>query len=306
MTTTTTTATCRDPLNPARGSAARRAPSSASGRAYRAILALAGMRQTGRVETIAKRRGDVPDGFFEAEAAGLAWLAAPGGVRTARVHAVGPGWIELERVDEVRPGRDAAEAFGRDLARTHAAGAAAFGARPDGWNGPLFIGRRPMPAAAEARWGAFYARDRVLPFLDLAEEIGDVTATEAELVRRACDVIAAGAFDDDEPPARIHGDLWNGNVLWSADGVVLIDPAAHGGHRETDLAMLALFGCPFLEVVIAAYDRAAPLRPGWVERVPLHQLHPLAVHAAGHGRGYGIALAEAAEAVLDLAGGVRE
>lgn len=258
------------------------------------------------MQTIVKRRDDAPDGFFEAEAAGLAWLAAGGGVRVARVAAVGPGWIELDRVPDIRPDRAAAKAFGRDLARTHAAGAAAFGARPDGWHGPLFIGRRPMPAAGEARWGAFYARDRVLPFLEIAQRIGDVTATEAALVRRACDAIADGAFDDDEPPARIHGDLWNGNVLWSADGVVLIDPAAHGGHRETDLAMLRLFGCPFLGDVLAAYDAAAPLRDGWRERLPLHQLHPLAVHAAGHGRGYGVALAEAAEAVLDLADGVRE
>lgn len=264
------------------------------------------MRQTGAVRTIVKDRDAAPDGFFEAEAAGLAWLAEAGGVRTARVAAVGRGWIELERIEEVRPDRAAAAAFGRDLARTHAAGAAAFGARPDGWRGPLFIGRRPMPAADEASWGAFYARDRVLPFLSIAEGIGDVTPSEAATVRRACDAIAGGAFDDDEPPARIHGDLWNGNVLWSPDGVVLIDPAAHGGHRETDLAMLQLFGCPFLGDILAGYDATAPLREGWRGRVPLHQLHPLAVHAAGHGRGYGVALAEAAEAVLDLADRVRE
>lgn len=255
----------------------------------------------GFVETLVKRRADAPEGFFEAEAAGLAWLAAADGVRVAGVAGVGAGWIELERVDEVRPDRAAASAFGSALARTHAAGAAAFGARPDGWGGPLFIGRRPMPAADEASWGAFYARDRVLPFLPIAEDAGNVTNAEAGLVRRAAAVVASGVFDDDEPPARIHGDLWNGNVLWSADGVVLIDPAAHGGHRETDLAMLQLFGCPSLDDVLAAYDRAAPLRAGWRERVPLHQLHPLAVHAAGHGRGYGVALAEAAEAVLALA-----
>jgi fructosamine-3-kinase len=264
------------------------------------------VRETGPVQTIVKRRADAPEGFFEAEAAGLAWLAAAGGVRVARVPGVGPGWIELERIAETRPDRVAAEAFGRDLARTHAAGAASFGARPDGWHGPLFIGRRLMPAAAAARWGAFYARDRVLPFLEIAERLGDVTPSEAALVRRACAAIAAGAFDDDERPARIHGDLWNGNVLWSADGVVLIDPAAHGGHRETDLAMLALFGCPFLGDILAAYDAVAPLRDGWRDRVPLHQLHPLAVHAAGHGRGYGIALAEAADAVVDLLDRVRE
>jgi fructosamine-3-kinase len=261
---------------------------------------------TGRVDTILKRRPDAPEGFFEAEAAGLEWLAAAGGVRTVAVADVAPGRIELERVDELPPSAETARAFGAALARTHAAGARAFGARPDGWDGPLFIGRRPMPAADEASWGVFYARDRVLPFLEIAEEVGDTTPAEGRLIRRAAAVIAEGAFDDDEPPARLHGDLWNGNVLWSATGVVLIDPAAHGGHRETDLAMLALFGCPYLDEVLAAYDRAAPLRDGWRERVPLHQLHPLAVHAAGHGRGYGVALAEAADAVLELAGSARE
>ncbi|GAA4059437.1 fructosamine kinase family protein [Agromyces indicus] len=214
---------------------------------------------------------------------------------------MGADWIELERIDEVRPDRAAAAAFGSALARTHAAGAEAFGAPPDGWDGSLFIGRREMPAAAAPTWGAFYARDRVMPFLPIAVDAGNVTAAEAEVVRRAASLVASGAFDDDEPPARIHGDLWNGNVLWSADGVVLIDPAAHGGHRETDLAMLQLFGCPFLAEILEAYDRAAPLRDGWRDRVPLHQLHPLAVHAAGHGRGYGVALAEAADAVLALA-----
>lgn len=252
------------------------------------------------MRTIVKRRADAPAGFFEAEAAGLAWLAAAGGARVVGVTGAGPGWIELERIDEVRPTPGAAAEFGRALARTHAAGAQSFGSPPDGWEGPLFIGRRPMPAAHERSWGAFYARDRVLPFLPPAVEAGFLARSEDVLVRRACDVIASGRFDDDEPPARLHGDLWAGNVLWGGDGVVLIDSAAHGGHRETDLAMLALFGCPHLEVALAAYDEAAPLRAGWRERVPLHQLHPLAVHAAGHGRSYGAALADAADAVLAL------
>ncbi|WP_350347037.1 fructosamine kinase family protein [Agromyces sp. G08B096] len=250
-----------------------------------------------------------PAGFFEAEAAGLGWLGAAraaGGVRTVRVLEVGPGRIELEEVAHAAPTPAAAADFGRALARTHAAGAAAFGAPPEGWDGPLFIGRRPLPAARSATWGAFYAGDRVLPYLAVAEEVGGVDEREAALVRAALEPVAAGRFDDDEPPARLHGDLWNGNVLFSPEGVVLIDPAAHGGHRETDLAMLALFGAPHLDAILAAYDEAAPLRPGWRERVPLHQLHPLAVHAAGHGRAYGSALAAAAEAVLQLARSTRE
>ena len=258
--------------------------------------------------TFPKRNPDAPAGFFEAEAAGLAWLAeaeSEGGVRIARVKRVAPGLIELEQIAETRPTEHAARAFGAALARTHDAGAAAFGSPPDGYDGPSFIGRRPLTSARQTRWGRFYARDRVLPYLRVAVEAGTVTESEDRVIRAACERIANGDFDDSEAPARLHGDLWNGNVLWSADGVVLIDPAAHGGHRETDLAMLALFGCPYLDSVLAAYDAAArengvPLREGWRDRVPMHQLHPLAVHAAGHGRSYGVALAEAAEQTLRL------
>jgi fructosamine-3-kinase len=140
----------------------------------------------------------------------------------------------------------------------------------------------------------------VLPFARTALEAGSLSRDELALVERACDLVAGGALDDDRPPARLHGDLWSGNVLVGADGVVLIDPAAHGGHPETDLAMLQLFGLPFLEEALAGYQDASPLRDGWRDRVPLHQLHPLAVHAAGHGRSYGRALAEAAGQVLRL------
>lgn len=252
------------------------------------------------MEQHVKTRSDAPAGFFAVEAAGLRWLADAGGVRVARVGAVADDRIVLERIAAARPTADAAEAFGSALAATHAAGADAFGSPPPGWAGDVFIGRRPQPARPTATWGAFYAAQRVEPFLPLAVAAGNITASGADLVRRACAVVADGAFDDDELPARLHGDLWAGNVLWSADGVVLIDPAAHGGHRETDLAMLALFGCPFLERVLAAYDRARPLRDGWRDRVPLHQLHPLAVHAAGHGPSYGHALVEAAEQTLAL------
>ena len=104
-----------------------------------------------------------------------------------------------------------------------------------------------------------------------------------------------------QPPARLHGDLWSGNVLWSTDAAWVIDPAAHGGHRETDLAMLALFGCAHLDAVLAAYDEAAPLAPGWRDRVALHQLFPLLVHVVLFGRGYADQAVGAARAALRTA-----
>ena len=89
-----------------------------------------------------------------------------------------------------------------------------------------------------------------------------------------------------ESPARIHGDLWRGNVLADPSGTPwVIDPAAHGGHRETDLAMMRLFG-GFGERCYAAYHEAFPLADGWRERVALHQLHPLLVHCVLFGGAY--------------------
>ena len=78
----------------------------------------------------------------------------------------------------------------------------------------------------------------------------------------------------------------------------LIDPAAHGGHRETDLAMLSLFGAPHLDAILAAYQQVTPLADGWRGRVPLHQLHPLLVHVCLFGASYRQQLLAAASAAL--------
>ncbi len=136
-------------------------------------------------------------------------------------------------------------------------------------------------------WPGWYAEHRLAPYLRGAVDGGALRPSEAAVVERVCERLPELAGPA-EPPARLHGDLWSGNVLWAGDGRVwLIDPAAHGGHRETDLAMLRLFGCPHLERVLAGYREAAPLADGWADRVGLHQLFPLLVHAVLFGRGYG-------------------
>ncbi|GGG05953.1 fructosamine kinase [Rhodococcoides trifolii] len=251
--------------------------------------------------TFTKRRAGAHPDFFAAEAAGLAWLRE-GGAPVVDVIDRGGDFIELARLEPARPSVSAAREFGTRLARMHDAGADRFGSPPNGFTGQLFIGSRPMSSTTRHVWGEFYVAERVLPFLRIAVDAGNVTSTEATVIERACSVVASGVLDDGERPSRLHGDLWSGNVFWSPGGVVLIDPAAHGGHRETDLAMLALFGCSFLNEIIESYDDAHPLRPGVADRVPVHQLHPLAVHAAGHGRSYGVALAEAAESTLAVFG----
>ena len=229
-----------------------------------------------------------PPDYFPVEAAGLRWLAAvPDGAAVVRVQDVDATRIVLDRLHPVRPTPDAAASFGRALARTHAAGAAAFGAPPEGWEGDGFIGRQRLTMRPDDRWGTCYAEQRVLPYAREAHDIGHLSAAALATVERVADRLRAGDFDDDRPPARIHGDLWSGNVVFTAAGVVMIDPAAHGGHGLTDLAMLHVFGAPGLDRISAAYAEEARLEPGWRELVGLHQLHPLLVHAVSHGPEYG-------------------
>lgn len=237
-----------------------------------------------------KARRDAPPGFFACEAAGLRWLAAAGGARVVEVLDVGDDHLDLVRLAAVRPDPAAARAFGAALARTHDAGAAAFGAPPDGWSGDGFFGPLdaplPMAAGSHTSWGVFLAGCRLEPVAAALRAAGLTTPADDDAAARLAQRLRAGTWDDDDGPARLHGDLWSGNVLWTPDGVTLVDPAAHGGHRETDLAMLALFGLPHLEDVLDAYQRVRPLTRGWRHRVTLHQLYPLAVHALLFGGGY--------------------
>jgi Fructosamine-3-kinase len=234
-----------------------------------------------------KDRPDAPPGFFAVEAAGLAWLDVPGGVPVAKVLAVSATAITVSRVHSVPPSARAAARFGAQLAATHGAGATAFGVGPDGWSGDGFIGDAPLSLRPMPRWGQFYAEQRVLPFAHTAHQHGSLSSSGMAAIEAVASRLIDGEFDDGAPAARLHGDLWAGNVLFSGDSVALIDPAAHGGHRLTDLAMLALFGLPYLAEVYAGYADTFPLANDWADLIGLHQLHPLLVHAALFGGGYG-------------------
>ncbi|MEV0621159.1 fructosamine kinase family protein [Nonomuraea sp. NPDC050404] len=236
---------------------------------------------------VLEKSGPAPDAFAS-EAAGLRWLGEA--IAVPEVIEVAPDRLVMSWVRQEPPTTASAERFGRSLARLHRAGAPGFGAP---WAG--FIADLPMDNAPADDWPSFYAERRVLPFLRMAR----LPASDVALVERAVGRFAEVAGPA-EPPARIHGDLWSGNVLWSGGGGVLIDPAAHGGHRETDLAMLELFGLPYLDRVLGAYREEWPMAEGWKGRVPLHQLHPLLVHVVLYGGSYRDGLMGAVRRVLTL------
>lgn len=267
----------------------------------------------------------------QAEAAGLRWLAAAAaGCPVPEVHepaagqAGGPAGARAEdgsaqhrlviaRIHGHRPDEAAAHSFGARLARTHLAGAPGYGSAPPGAPAEGWIAALRLSYAESSHWAPWYADHRVAPYVRIARDRGALDPGQGALLDRLCSRLRDDDGDvggPDEPAARLHGDLWAGNVVWGPDPRLpgegtgwLIDPAAHGGHREGDLAMLALFGITGLETVLAAYTAAAaeagrPLDPGWPARVGLHQVHPLLVHACLFGGGYGAAAVRAARTVL--------
>ncbi len=231
---------------------------------------------------------------FAAEASSLRWLAEANAVPVPEVLAVSPAALVISMVPPDHATPEAAFRFGTELARLHAAGADGFGAP---W--PGFIASLPLDneSPATMEWPNWYASRRLLPYLRIAVDRGALRPADGRLLEAVIDRIDTLAGPA-EPPSRIHGDCWAGNVLWSGGRGWLIDPAAHGGHRETDLAMLALFGAPHLDRILAGYDDAVPLAAGWRDRVPLHQLHPLLVHACLFGASYAEGVRSAARALL--------
>jgi fructosamine-3-kinase len=251
------------------------------------------LRLSNGTTALMKTLNGAPEDFFPTEAAGLRWLGeVSGGVRVPDVLAVEHDCLIIAWVETGRGGADDAADLGQRLARTHLAGAPSYGGGVDG-----YIGRLPLPNGAAPTWAEFYATRRLLPYAKLARDRGAMTAAESASIDTL--VGRLSGLLPEESPARLHGDLWNGNVLWGQEGqVTLIDPAAYGGHREVDLAMLALFGLPHLPRMMEAYEEVSPLADDWEDRLGLHQLFPLLVHACLFGGGYGARAAATAARYL--------
>jgi len=248
---------------------------------------------TGGGRAFLKSRADAPRDEFGAEAAGLRWLAAPGGLPVPEVLAVidehDARGLVLAWVERGAFGPAGEEELGRGLATIHAAGAAAFDALPpDSPRTELRFGGGEVESFGGATWAEVYD-GRIERLGAVAADRGAISGRCVGLLDRVRARLVELAGPN-ERPARLHGDLWSGNVLAGADGRPwLIDPKAHGGHREIDLAMLELFGTVSAPT-LAAYDEVWPLAEGRAERVGLWQLQPLLVHAILFGGSYGAAV----------------
>lgn len=233
-------------------------------------------------------------GMFSDEAAGLEWLGEPGGVAVPSVVGVcddddAPRLLALEWIDSGRLDAAGEEALGRGLAKIHAAGAPEFGATPalgGGYaNAPMRFNQLSLSNETRTTWAEFYAENRLLPLARLAAERGAFDASDLALIERVAAKLPE-LSGPEEAVARTHGDLWSGNILPASDGTpFLIDPVAHGGHREVDLALLTVFGGPG-QRCFDAYDEVFPRAAGHEERKSLWQLAMILLHVLLFGGSY--------------------
>jgi len=227
-----------------------------------------------------------------AEARGLAWLAEADAIRVARPVANGDDWLALEWIESAPKAPDHDEVLGRGLARLHAEGPSTFGFETPNW-----IGRLPQRNDPDEDWAHFYGERRLRPLARRARDAGTLPAELSGRIDRLIERLPE-RVGGDEPPARLHGDLWAGNAITDEHGApCLIDPAVYGGAREVDLAMMRLFG-GFGARVFAAYEEAHPLMPAAEARVALYQAYPLLVHVCLFGGSYVGSLARTVDDAL--------
>ncbi len=230
-------------------------------------------------------------GMFTAEAAGLQWLSEKSAIATPEVVGVhdplaadsGPRLLALQWIDE---GSIDAERLGRQLAAMHRLGATSFGFTPGpDNNAPMRFNDLSLPNDPHPTFAEFYATNRIIPLTEQSATIGRLSSSAASTMLTLADRIDDFAGPP-EAPARTHGDLWIGNVMASTNGTpYLIDPVAHGGHREVDLANLTVFGGPG-QRTFDAYDETFPIADGFEDRVPLWQLAMILLHVYLFGGSY--------------------
>jgi fructosamine-3-kinase len=236
-------------------------------------------------DAFVKTRARAHPGEYASEAFGLHWLGEPGALRVPQVLEVGEDYLALEWIEPGRLDGAGVEELGRGLAAIHRAGSPCFGDPRADDGEPTRFGSLALPNEPAPTWPGFFVERRLRPLAKLAADQGWLTSAAARAIERVCEQ-AGGLAGPAEAPARLHGDLWSGNVMADALGRPwLIDPAVYGGHREMDLAMLRLFGAPS-ERIFDAYAEVFPLAEGWRERVELWQLPPLLVHGVLFGGSY--------------------
>ncbi len=226
--------------------------------------------------------------LFEREAEGLQALKKiKGAPRVPQVFGLGQdnsfSFLVLEYLEAVPKIKDFWKIFGYEMAELHRNGRN----RESGFFHDNHIGATPQLNGTMPSWVDFFREKRLGFQIKLARDKGLANRSMTALVERIMTRLDSLLIEPDEGQASLlHGDLWSGNFIEGPDGkACIIDPAAHYGHREADLAMTELFG-GFSSGFYSSYNEAWPLDPGYPQRKDLYNLYHMLNHLNLFGMSY--------------------
>ncbi|PWG00758.1 fructosamine kinase family protein [Levilactobacillus bambusae] len=225
-----------------------------------------------------------PQAFYQHEVDGLNLIGkvalVPGVVATGEIN--GNAFLILEWLAS---GSGSQYRLGQTVAHIHQVHNSYFGFDHDELDA-----RIPKINTWQSDWGTFYTQQRLDPLVLLAKQNGYWSEKrEAAYQQLRADFLSYTKHRTIKP-SLLHGDLWSGNYMFTADGTpALIDPDVLYGDREFDLAMTTIFG-GFSAGFYQGYTDTYPLSAGYEDRLPWYQLYYLLVHLNLFGETYGTAV----------------
>lgn len=221
--------------------------------------------------------------MFQAEADGLKRLNETECITVPEVITLGKirdrSYIILDFLRKGNPTAESRTDFGRSLAAMHRYSYEKYGLSNDN-----YIASLEQNNTYSESWTEFFISQRLEALLRIATDDGlaDYSCT----LKFSRLFLKLESLLPREKPALLHGDLWNGNFMFTEQGrVAVFDPAVYYGHREMDIAMTTLFG-GFGQEFYNSYNESFQLEKGWEERLDIHNLYPLLVHLVLFGRSY--------------------
>lgn len=149
------------------------------------------------------------------------------------------------------------------------------------------VGKLPKINTWQSNWGDFYVHQRLEVLAQRASDHSLWNSNRQRHLSRLCQTILTYYNDHPTTASLLHGDLWSGNVMFTADGrPALIDPDVLYGDREFDLAMTTVFG-GFDAQFYEGYNDTYPIAAGFEDRLPWYQLYYLLAHLNLFGESYG-------------------
>lgn len=244
-----------------------------------------------------KWNASAPADLFVKEAAGLSEMKMAGSsliipkVIWSKPADDFPGLILMEFLQPSSHFSRFDEHLGRGIAQLHQKTASAFG-----FHHPNYCGTTLQDNTWTNSWPEFYAHRRIGNLVQQIKASRGISNEELKiyekLVERMPQLLAHTTV-----PSLIHGDLWSGNYMHTANGPAMIDPACYYADREMELGMMQLFG-GFSVQVWDAYQSEFPLPEGWRERIRLYQLYHVLNHYLLFGGSYGWQALEIAKEYL--------